>query len=38
LPESAYATYAGKGVKRDAKDRPIFWYKPESKSSKPAEK
>jgi outer membrane lipoprotein-sorting protein len=29
LPASAEATYAGKGVKRDAKDRPIFWYKPE---------
>jgi outer membrane lipoprotein-sorting protein len=29
LPESADATYAGKGVKRDQKDRPIFWYKPE---------
>jgi outer membrane lipoprotein-sorting protein len=28
LPEAADATYAGKGVKRDAKDRPIFWYKP----------
>lgn len=29
LPESADAHYAGKGVKRDAKNRPIFWYKPE---------
>jgi outer membrane lipoprotein-sorting protein len=29
LPETADAHYAGKGVKRDAKDRPIFWYKPE---------
>jgi outer membrane lipoprotein-sorting protein len=29
LPESADAHYAGKGVKRDTKDRPIFWYKPE---------
>ncbi len=29
LPESADAHYAGKGVKRDAKDAPIFWYKPE---------
>jgi outer membrane lipoprotein-sorting protein len=29
LPESADAHYAGKGVKRDAKERPIFWYKPE---------
>ncbi len=28
LPDSADAHYAGKGVKRDAKDRPIFWYKP----------
>ena len=28
LPESADAHYAGKGVKRDTKDRPIFWYKP----------
>jgi outer membrane lipoprotein-sorting protein len=28
LPESAEPTYAGKGVKRDAKQRPIFWYKP----------
>jgi outer membrane lipoprotein-sorting protein len=28
LPEAAEAHYAGKGVKRDAKDRPIFWYKP----------
>jgi outer membrane lipoprotein-sorting protein len=28
LPESVDAHYAGKGVKRDAKDRPIFWYKP----------
>jgi outer membrane lipoprotein-sorting protein len=29
LPESADAHYAGKGVKRGDKDRPIFWYKPE---------
>lgn len=29
LPESADAHYAGKGVTRDTKDRPIFWYKPE---------
>jgi outer membrane lipoprotein-sorting protein len=29
LPESADAHYAGKGVKRDAKVRPIFWYRPE---------
>jgi outer membrane lipoprotein-sorting protein len=28
LPESADAHYAGRGVKRDAKDRPIFWYRP----------
>jgi hypothetical protein len=32
LPESADAHYAGKGVKRDAKDRPIFWYKPQHTS------
>jgi len=29
LPASAKAHYAGKGVKLDAKDRPIFWYVPE---------
>ena len=29
LPESAEATYAGKGIKRGEKDRPIFWYKPQ---------
>jgi hypothetical protein len=29
LPEAADAHYAGKGVKRDAKETPIFWYKPE---------
>jgi hypothetical protein len=29
LPASADAHYAGKGVKRDAKDTPIFWYKSE---------
>ena len=28
LPESADAHYAGKGIKRDAKNTPIFWYKP----------
>ena len=28
LPESADATYAGKGVKQVAKNKPIFWYKP----------
>jgi outer membrane lipoprotein-sorting protein len=30
LPESADAHYAGKDVKRGQKDRPIFWFKPES--------
>ena len=29
LPASAKAHYAGKGVKKDTKDRPIFWYLPE---------
>lgn len=29
LPASARAHYAGKGVKLDTKDRPIFWYQPE---------
>jgi outer membrane lipoprotein-sorting protein len=29
LPETADARYAGKGVKRDTKDRPIFWYRSE---------
>jgi outer membrane lipoprotein-sorting protein len=29
LPEQTEATYAGKGVQRDAVDTPIFWYKPE---------
>jgi outer membrane lipoprotein-sorting protein len=33
LPESADAHYAGKGVARGAKDRPIFWYRP--KEGKP---
>jgi outer membrane lipoprotein-sorting protein len=28
LPESADAHYAGKGIRRGAKDKPIFWYKP----------
>jgi outer membrane lipoprotein-sorting protein len=28
LPESAEVHYAGKEVKQDAKDRPVFWYKP----------
>jgi outer membrane lipoprotein-sorting protein len=27
LPETADVHYAGKGVKRDTKDRPIFWYR-----------
>jgi outer membrane lipoprotein-sorting protein len=29
LPASAKAHYAGKGVKKDTRDRPIFWYLPE---------
>jgi outer membrane lipoprotein-sorting protein len=29
LAETADAHYAGKGVKQDTKDRPIFWYRPE---------
>ncbi|HEY3965796.1 MAG TPA: hypothetical protein VGM05_14655 [Planctomycetaceae bacterium] len=29
LPESADAHYAGKGVKRDEKNRAIFWYRPQ---------
>lgn len=29
LPDSAEPHYAGKGVKRDDADTPIFWYKPE---------
>jgi len=29
LPPSTNAHYAGKGIKRDAKDKPIFWYQPE---------
>jgi len=33
LPKSADAHYAGKGVKRDTPDRPIFWYKPEGKQA-----
>jgi outer membrane lipoprotein-sorting protein len=33
LPASADAHYAGKGVKRDTPDRPIFWYKPEGKQA-----
>jgi outer membrane lipoprotein-sorting protein len=31
LSPTSEAHYAGKGVKRDAPDRPIFWYKPEDK-------
>lgn len=27
LPETSDTHYAGKGVKRNAKDRPVFWYK-----------
>lgn len=33
LPDSADAHYAGKGVKRGEKDRPIFWYRPEGKKT-----
>ena len=33
LPASADAHYAGKGVTRGAKDRPIFWYKPKDKET-----
>jgi outer membrane lipoprotein-sorting protein len=33
LPESADAHYAGKGVKLNTPDRPIFWYKPEGANS-----
>ncbi|HEY2253130.1 MAG TPA: hypothetical protein VGH74_18785 [Planctomycetaceae bacterium] len=33
MPESAEAHYAGKGVKRDATDTPIFWYKPGGKTT-----
>jgi outer membrane lipoprotein-sorting protein len=29
LPESADARYAGKGVRKGDKDKPIFWYKPQ---------
>jgi outer membrane lipoprotein-sorting protein len=29
LPSSADARYAGKGVTREAKDTPVFWYRPE---------
>jgi len=29
VPEAADAHYAGNGVKRDTKDRPIFWYRSE---------
>jgi hypothetical protein len=33
LPESADAHYAGRGVKRGAKDRPIFWYRPKGEKT-----
>ncbi len=33
LPESADAHYAGKGVKRDEKNRAIFWYRPQESKS-----
>ncbi|MEX0977397.1 MAG: hypothetical protein WDZ48_01005, partial [Pirellulales bacterium] len=33
LPASSDAHYAGKGVKRDTVDAPIFWYKPTGKQS-----
>jgi len=33
FPDSADAHYAGKGVKRGEKDRPIFWYRPEGKKT-----
>jgi outer membrane lipoprotein-sorting protein len=33
LPAAADAHYAGKGVTKDETDRPIFWYKPEGKST-----
>jgi hypothetical protein len=33
LPATADAHYAGKGVRRDAPDTPIFWYKPEGKQA-----
>jgi hypothetical protein len=29
LPAAGLPHYAGKGVKQDTKDRPIFWYLPE---------
>lgn len=29
LPSASKAHYAGKGVKKDTKDRPIFWYLPD---------
>jgi outer membrane lipoprotein-sorting protein len=29
LPASAQATYAGKGIKKNTADRPIFWYLPD---------
>jgi outer membrane lipoprotein-sorting protein len=33
LPETADAHYAGRGIERDAKDSPIFWYKPEGETA-----
>lgn len=33
MPESAETHYAGKNVKRDAKDAPIFWYKAAGKTT-----
>jgi outer membrane lipoprotein-sorting protein len=33
LPESADVHYAGKGVKLNEPDRPIFWYKPEGSNT-----
>ena len=33
LPKSAEARYAGKGVKKGTADTPIFWYKPEGKTT-----
>lgn len=33
LPASANAHYAGKGVKKDTANRPIFWYLPEGSKS-----
>ena len=33
LAPQADAHYAGKGVKRDTPDRPVFWYRPEGKTT-----